>query len=219
MNMQGKAIIFDLDGTLLDSAPDLTAALNHVLRAKGLPETSLAEARPMVGGGADKLIRNALARLNHAISDEERALWVEEFLVFYQDHLTDESTLCPHCLETLAQLKSEGALLAICTNKFTPYAVRIVQNLGASEYFSVITGYEQGGVRKPDAGHLKQTLDALATDGQNAIMVGDSMNDLLCARANHTKIIFAAYGYGAIDEPSDATIDSLAQLPTLIKNL
>lgn len=191
-----QAVIFDLDGTLLDSAADLTAALNHVLRREGREALSLAQTRPLVGGGAEPLLRKALSLSDHEPCDD----LIKHFLDYYEAHLVDESTLYEGTLPLLAALRSRSIKVGLCTNKPLHLTTRITAALGLDDFLDGIVAYEAGGTRKPDPAHLQKALGLLGVTADTAMLVGDSMSDVLAAEALGVAMIFASYGYGSLDE-------------------
>ena len=196
MNSTPQAVIFDLDGTLLDSAADLTASLNHVLRREGRQALSLTQTRPLVGGGAEPLVRKALS-----LSDDEPCDdLIRHFLDYYEAHLVDESTLYEGTLPLLEALRSRCIKVGLCTNKPLHFTTRITAALGLDDFLDGIIGYEVGGTRKPDPAHLQKSLDLLGVTADTAMLVGDSMSDVLAAEALGVTMVFARYGYGSLNE-------------------
>ena len=195
-SMTFQAVIFDLDGTLLNSAADLTAALNHVLRREGREALSLEQTYPLVGGGAEPLLRKALS-----LSDDERCDdLVKHFLDYYEAHLVDESTLYEGTLPLLEALRASSIKVGLCTNKPLHLTTRITAALGLDDFLDGIIGYEVGGTRKPDPAHLQKALDLLGVTANTAMLVGDSMSDVCAADALGVMMVFASYGYGSLDD-------------------
>jgi phosphoglycolate phosphatase len=184
--------LFDLDGTLVDSVPDLTAALNRLMRGRGFAQFSYAETAAMVGDGLARLVERALAARGHAPDPDA----VAEFTADYGAHAAVESTAYPGVTEGLRILATEGWRLAVCTNKPEVTARSLLSALGLAQYFSVIGGGDSFTTRKPDPRHLLATLAAAGGIPEQAVMAGDHVNDVLAAAGAGLQCIFAAWGYG-----------------------
>jgi phosphoglycolate phosphatase len=209
-------VVFDLDGTLADTAPDLTAALNHALDALGRPSIPPASVRHMVGQGARALLRKGLDATGG--SDEalvERAFPV--FLAHYEAHIADQSRPFPGVEAALDALAGEQVSLAICTNKLERLAVRFVDAIGWSGRFSAIVGGDTAGVAKPDPAPVH--LAVTRAGGGRAAFVGDSISDTGAARAAGLPCVVLSFGFH--DRPpaelgGDVVIDHFdALLPAL----
>jgi phosphoglycolate phosphatase len=215
-------VAFDLDGTLVDSAPDLLAALNTVLSEAGLATLSADDARGLYGGGARVLIERGLAfqgvRPEATVVEQMFA----RFLEFYEEHIADYSKPFPGAAEMLEQLTAGDAHLVVVTNKYERFAVKLLASLDLASRFAVIAGPDTFGVRKPDPGHL---LGAVARAGGNpvrTIMVGDSMTDIATARAAKVPVIAVSYGYRDVEAAAlgaDRLVDRLDELPAAVAEL
>lgn len=212
-------VAFDLDGTLADTAPDLTAALNHTLTRLGYPTVPAEDVRHMVGHGAKALLRQGLAAAG--IEDEtvvERGFPV--FLEYYEAHIADGSFAFPGCLAALDALKARGVALAICTNKLEGLATRFVDAIGWDCLFSVIIGGDTVGVSKPDPAPL---LAAIArAGGGRAAFVGDSITDTTTAQAAGIPCVALSFGFH--DRPpaelgADILIDHYDELIPALERL
>lgn len=218
--MSDPVLIFDLDGTLVDSAPDLTHSLNYTLTGDGLETAELSEVRKMVGQGARRLIETAVEWQGADRSTAEVDALLDIFLDHYSRNLCVDTAAFPGVAETVEQLARRHKL-GICTNKPVDLAVRLVADLGYAGYFPVILGGDSLPWKKPDARHIDATRDRLAP-GARAIMVGDSMTDIGAARNAGIPVIAVSYGYTAIpvaDFKADVVVDHFADLPAAIDEI
>jgi len=210
--MTGKvALIFDLDGTLIDSAPDLRAALNRLLAKRGLPVLDAPTVRGMIGNGAKVLVERAFA----AFGKQAEAADVEEFLTDYAANATVETEVYPGIEAALAELAAKGHDLAICTNKSAAATAIIMQQLGLARYFKGVTGGDSTLYRKPDPRHLASAISALGA--LSAVMIGDHENDMEAARGLDVPSIFVTWGYG--QAKGTYTAHSASDLPGIIAGL
>ncbi len=210
--MSGKtALVFDLDGTLIDSAPDLLAALNRVLAARRLPALDGKALRSMIGDGAKALVERGFAAHGRQAGPADLA----DFLADYEENATVETVVYPGMTEALIQLAGSGYRLAICTNKPVSAAAIILERLALKPFFPVLIGGDSTPFRKPDPRHLAGAVAELG--GGAAVMIGDHENDMAAARGLGVPSIFAAWGYGIAQ--GTHTAHSAAELPTLIAGL
>jgi len=186
-------LVLDLDGTLVDSLPDLTAALNRLMTARGLPGLVAASVAPMVGDGVTKLVERAFA----ARSVEAQRRDIDAFAADYTAHATEATRLYPGVEETLAHLKQSGWQFAICTNKTMAATQAVLEALGLRHWFAALGCGDSFAFRKPDPAHLIATLQVARGDPKRAVMVGDHANDIAAASGAGIPSIFAAWGYGA----------------------
>ena len=156
--MKGWTIVFDLDGTLVDTAPDLAEATNYVLSTLGLDRINELEIRPFVGHGALAMIDGAVKAHGRKLSERELHDLFEVFLVYYSAHIADYSAPYPHVIAALDGLKAEGATLAVCTNKMEKQAHAVLKAMKLDAYFSAVTGRDSLGAYKPDPRHLTETI-------------------------------------------------------------
>ncbi len=208
-------ILFDLDGTLLDTAPDLHQALNHCLKTAGRSEVSLQSVKHMVGQGARNLLIRGLNATGGMVSEAELDTLFDLFLVYYGDNISNYSVPYPGVMPALETLKSKGCELAICTNKPYGLARQLATDFGLDPYISVITGGDSFEVRKPDPQHLLRTLQQMSGPPYPAVMVGDSHNDIDAAKAANIPNIVVSFGYTetpAKDLGADALIDHFDEL-------
>jgi phosphoglycolate phosphatase len=190
----GATIVFDLDGTLVDTAPDLTNALNDVLVRRGHEPVSTAVIRGCVGHGARVMIEQALARAG-ADGDVDRML--AEFLTHYETNIARESRPYPGAIAALDRLAAQGARLAICTNKRESLSRLLIQELEIEHYFTALAGRDTFPVAKPHPGHLTGVIALAGGDTSRSVMIGDSDIDLRTAKAAAVPAILVSFGYGA----------------------
>ena len=217
-----KAVVFDLDGTLVDSAPDLANALNALMAEERRRPVTIDEVKAMIGDGAAKLVERAFAATGKAAGDGKEGL-TARFLGHYEGHATDLTRPYPGVIETLDRLKADGLALAVCSNKPEAPTREVLRDLGLDGYFGAVVGGDSlPGVRKPDPRMLRAVLDALRVPADAAVMVGDNANDVAVARALGVPVILRADGYTRIpaaDLGADAIIDRFAELPNTLARL
>jgi phosphoglycolate phosphatase len=212
-----RILLLDLDGTLVDSVPDLCAALNRLMQSRACAGFSYAETAAMVGDGAAALVARAFAARGRA--PDSAAL--DDFLRDYGAHAAVETRAYPDVGPTLDALAAAGWRLAVCTNKPVAPARALLAALGLAKKFSAIGGGDSFAVRKPDPGHLLATLTAAGGAAGRAVMVGDHANDIAAARGAGLPCIFAAWGYGppAMAAGSAAIAERFDQLPSIAGRL
>ncbi len=211
-----KAIVFDLDGTLVDTAGDIVAALDALLVESGRPAVGHAAGRAMIGDGARMLVERGFAATGGPVADLDAAFkrWVE----IYSADIARRSTPYPGVRETLAELKHRGIILAVCTNKADAPSRLLLETLDLAALFRAVVG---GDVkhRKPDPRHLLDTLAAVGISPGAALMVGDSPNDAMAARAAGVPFVAVDYGYSHVpprELGADALISNFAQIKELV---
>ena len=199
--MKLRAVIFDLDGTLADSAPDTAAALNATLAASGLEVLDLATIKTMVGGGAELLVARALAA-NGEIPEQRRAdALLADFLVRYRAAACVHTRLYPGARDALDELAADGIALGICTNKPADLTELVLAGLGLRGYFKCVVAATPDLPPKPDAAMLMRVLSEIGAMPSASLMIGDSAADLGCARAAGVRCILMRHGYSR--EPVD----------------
>ena len=215
-------IVFDLDGTLIDTAPDLIDTLNHTLAHQRLPQVPYDAARRFIGGGARGMIERALAMEGRSCSPADVDGLYTAFVARYAEHIADRSRPFPLVEATLDHLAVEGYLLAVCTNKLEWLSKRLLGMLELAPRFAAICGQDTFGVQKPDPEMFRATVLRAGGDPARAIMVGDSITDIRTARAANVPIVAVDFGYTdvpiAMLEP-DRVIGSFAQLPAALSEL
>jgi phosphoglycolate phosphatase len=185
-------IVFDLDGTLVDTAPDLTQALNYALARAGHPPVSAETVRSLVGMGAQVMIEEGLRRAG--VTADLKAM-LGDFLVHYEANIARESRPFPGAVAALERLRGGGAQLAVCTNKREVLSRRLLQELDLDRYFSAIAGRDTFAVAKPDPGHLLGTIRLAGGDPSRAVMIGDSDIDVRAAKAAKVPVVLVSFGY------------------------
>ena len=195
MKTQDPIVVFDLDGTLADTARDLISTLNVLLLREGLPSIEPEAARYLVGAGARALIERGFAINGAHLSEKRIVALVDDFLDHYATHIADETQLFPGAQAALERLSQAGFRLAICTNKPEPLARKLLDELSVSQHFSSICGRGSFLVHKPDPAMLRLTIDAAGGDHSRAIMVGDSKTDIDTARNAAIPVIAVDFGY------------------------
>ncbi|HZV20399.1 MAG TPA: phosphoglycolate phosphatase [Hyphomicrobiales bacterium] len=215
-----RAVVFDLDGTLIDSAPDLAHALNRTLQKHGLPPFPLEEVKGMIGGGLAKLAARALDARGFPRARLEP--FVAEFVEFYREDLTRSTRLYEGAAELLELLVRERKRLGLCTNKAQELTLQILNQLGLAKYFSVVIGEVAGIPHKPDPVPLLAALAALDATPEQAIMVGDSAADVECAKRAGVSVVAVSFGYSRTAPHllgADAVIESFGELPAVFSRL
>jgi phosphoglycolate phosphatase len=202
--LSGVTVAFDLDGTLVDSAPDLIGTLNVLLAGEGIAPLPLDEARPFIGHGARHLIRRGFDAQGAVLPDERLEPLFLQFLDHYTAHIADESRPFPGVRETLTRLRQAGAKLVVCTNKLTGLSVQVLDALDLSSYFGAVIGADAAPACKPDARHLLAAVEAVGGDIARTVMVGDAATDAGAARAAGASLVLVSFGY------SDIPVDQLA---------
>jgi phosphoglycolate phosphatase len=193
--MAGPTIVFDLDGTLVDTAPDLIATLNTILAREGLPAVGFAAARTMVGGGARAMIERGLAAEGLALPAPEVERLCRRFIEHYAAHIADQSRPFPGVELALDELVRDGCRLAVCTNKLEWLSRKLLGALGLTDRFAAICGGDTFGVQKPDAAILRGTVARAGGRADSAVMVGDAITDIAVARAAGIAVIAVDFGY------------------------
>ncbi|MGA7790531.1 MAG: HAD-IA family hydrolase [Xanthobacteraceae bacterium] len=213
-------VVFDLDGTLIDTAPDLIATLNLILEREGMAAVDFDAARRMIGGGARGMIERALVAEGRASSKSELDRMLGAFIEHYAAHIADRSRPFPDVETTLVHLAGAGHRLAVCTNKLEWLSVRLLDTLNLSRHFATICGQDTFGVQKPDPQMLRLTIERAGGEARRAIMVGDSATDIRTSRAATVPVIAVDFGYSEVPiatlEP-DRIIGSFTQLPAAIR--
>jgi phosphoglycolate phosphatase len=220
--MVAPTVVFDLDGTLVDSAPDLVATLNIIFAREGLPPVPYDTARNLVGGGARSMIQRSLAAEGRKLDAAQVERLVEDFIEHYAAHIADRSRPFPGLEAALDELAAGGCRFAVCTNKLEWLAVRLLDALALSKRFVAICGADTFGLQKPNPDLLRRTIARAAGESGQAVMVGDSLSDVATARAAGVPVVAVDYGYTetAVSEMGpDRVISALAELPSAVFDL
>lgn len=221
--MSSSVVVFDLDGTLVDTAPDLMASLNHAVTQAGLQPVSYEDLTHLVGHGAKAMIERTFALRNTPLSASDLEWQMKEFVDFYHGSMPGESLPYPGLLDAMDRLSQAGFTLAVCTNKLEMLATSLIESLGLMHRFAAITGGDTFPVRKPDAEHLLATIRLAGGVPERSVMIGDSLNDILVARNASVRSIGVPFGYSDVSIESlepDLVINHFDELtPELVENL
>lgn len=220
--MRDMTVVFDLDGTLVHTAPDLIGATEHVLGSIGLKSVPSAAITPTVSRGARAMIEHALSIHRYTASEPEVDELLERFLTYYEKNIAVRSKPFPDVLPSLQRLKQKGARLAVCTNKRENLSRKLLRELSMHDLFSAVVGRDTLPVHKPDPGHLIGTIILADGDLSKAIMVGDSEVDVKTAKTAGIPVIGVTFGYTVEPVSSfepDATIDHYRDLESRISSV
>jgi len=220
--MHDLTLVFDLDGTLVDTAPDLIAATNHVLEYVRVPPVDVNNLRPWIGQGAKYMIEMAIGPAHANLTDEESDWLLERYLAFYAENIAEASQPFEGAVAALEHFQAAGARLAVCTNKMERMSKSLLAELDLARYFAVIAGRDTFDAFKPNPKHLLDTIRTAGGDAERAIMIGDTGVDIATARAASVPVIAVSFGY--TDTPvhefsPDAVIDHYRDLEPAIKAL
>jgi phosphoglycolate phosphatase len=208
-----RILVFDLDGTLIDSAPDLAQAVNALLAELGKPPLAETAIRPMIGDGSRLLLARALA----ASGIEGPPDAFDRFMVHYLAFIADKTRVYPGVPETLAALQEKGHPLGVCTNKPYKPTVHVLEAFNLAHFFGAVIGGDSLPQRKPEPEPLLETIARLG--GGAAAMIGDSANDILCARAARVPGILIPSDYGLPAQDADVKIARFTDLPAALEGL
>jgi phosphoglycolate phosphatase len=217
--MPAPTIVFDLDGTLIDTAPDLIDTLNVVFAREGLPPVPYDTARNLIGGGARAMIVRGIEAEGRVVAPAEVERMFADFIAYYADHIADRSRPFPGLLDALDELAARGCRFAVCTNKLERLSQLLLEALSLAGRFEAICGQDTFGIQKPDPEILRRTIAAAGGSLRHAVMIGDSLTDIRTARAARVPVIAVDFGYS--DKPvselaPDRVISHFAQLPASI---
>jgi len=217
-----RTIVFDLDGTLVDTAPDLINALNFVLDREGLPPVPLHSARNMIGAGARRLIERGLELDSRSLGLKDVTRLTRDFIDYYAAHIADVSRPFEGLEDALDDLSARGYRFAVCTNKLEWLSKLLLEQLGLSSRFSAICGADTFGVSKPDPAILRQTIARAGGELSSSIMVGDAGPDIGVARRAGIPVIAVEFGYTEVpiaDLKPDRLINHMRELPAAVESL
>ena len=220
--MARTVILFDLDGTLVDTAADLAWALNQVLSSIGRDPLSEASVRTMIGGGIANLVSQGLEATGGAVGAAEFTLLTTNCKALYSDHVADRSRPYPGVADALPDLAKAGFGMGVCTNKPESASRRLLSALALDVWLPVVVGGDTLPVRKPDPAVARAVMERLGATEQTAVLVGDSVTDVALARAAGIPVVLVSYGYA--EEPikdmgADAVISNFAELNALLATL
>jgi phosphoglycolate phosphatase len=215
-------VVFDLDGTLAETAPDIMRVLNVILVREGLSALPLERARELVGAGARALIERGFKVLGRPLDAETLERLFEDFLLIYAEDVASHSHLFDGVLGALDQLMAEGYLLAVCTNKPILHTRLILDHFGIAQRFAAVAGRDSFPFHKPDPRHLTLTIEAAGGDPARAVMIGDSRTDIATAKAAGIPTICVPFGYTDVPietlEP-DVVIQHFDALPAAVRQV
>ncbi len=215
-------VAFDLDGTLVDTAPDLIGALNYVMGKASLAPVTMQDVGMLVGRGAKVMIERAFTMRGVSLPGSEIDRNLDAFLEFYDKHIADHSKPFPGAKEALDALTAEGARLVVCTNKPEAYSVKLLNLLGLASRFDFIAGADTFSMKKPHPGHLIKAVETAGGDMERAILIGDSNVDVATARAAGCPVIAVSFGYTDISPAqlnADRVVDHLKDVPPAVFSL
>ena len=217
-----RTVVFDLDGTLVDTAPDLINALNFVLGREGLPPVPLHSARNLIGAGARRLIERGLELEGRAATTDDITRLMGDFIDYYAAHIADVSRPFEGLEGALDDLNTLGYRFAVCTNKLEWLSKLLLDQLGLSSRFSAICGADTFGISKPDPAILQQTIARAGGQLASTIMVGDAGPDIGVARSAGIPVIGVEFGYTEVpiaDLKPDRLINHMRDLPAAVESL
>ena len=194
-DLDGWTLLFDLDGTLVDSAPDLIGTLNRMLALKGLQSVPVSSARHLVGHGARALLRHGFREAGTVWDEAGEPELFDRFIADYVDNIAEHTRPFPQVVETLDRLSDRGAVHVVATNKRTDLSLALLDALGLTGRFALVAGPDRVSARKPDAAHLLDALQLVGGDRHRAVMVGDASTDTGAARAAALPCIVCTFGY------------------------
>lgn len=217
-----KAILFDLDGTLLHSAPDIADSLNQLMVLEGMPEFPLESVMKMVGGGVSLLVERALATHGRKVDEEAHTALVKRFLEIYTPRAAEKTRLFPGARNVLESYRNDGIGLGVCTNKPESITRSILEALDVAHLFGAVIGGDTLEVKKPDPAPLLEALERLGCGPADGLMIGDSGADANAARAAGLPVILVTFGYTqtpAQNLPNDGLVESFRELPAAVEQL
>jgi phosphoglycolate phosphatase len=221
-DLAGAVVVFDLDGTLVDTAPDLIGALNQILGEHGHPGLPLESARVVVGHGARAMLERGFAAVGESLAPARLNRLFERFIELYTGRIALESRPFPGAVAALDRLAGAGARLAVCTNKRTDLSLELLEALDLRRRFAAIIGPDLAPAPKPDPRHLIAAIEAAGAAAAGAVMVGDSRADAEAALGASIPMVAVSFGYSDVapsDLPAAALIDHFDDLPPLVRRL
>lgn len=217
-----RMIVFDLDGTLVDTAPDLIDTLNVILTREGFDPVPFDRARAAIGAGARRLLERGLAQQGSTVAPARLDKLYADYIAHYAEHIADRSRPFPGVDRALDRLSAQGYRFAICTNKLEWLSLRLLERLNLGHRFDAICGQDTFKIAKPDPEVLRRTIQRAGGDPSRAIMIGDSITDIATARAANVPVVAVDFGY--TDTPvselhPDGVISAFDELPAAIEML
>lgn len=221
-DLEGWTVLFDLDGTLVDSAPDLIGTLNRLLVEEGLPPVEMEAASTLIGSGARALLVHGFEAAGADVERARSEALFERFLVDYAGHIADGSRAFEGVVDTLERLKARGAALAVATNKRSDLSELLLEKLRLRHHFAAVVGPDRVSARKPSGAHLVEAVRTAGGDPARAIMVGDAAPDAQAARDAGMACILTTFGYTPVpveDLGGDVLIDAFEDVEEAIDGL
>ena len=201
MNKNFKCVIFDLDGTLIDSGPDLASSLNYVLKKQGFESVNQSVLGSLVGGGAEMMIRKGFDHIQVKIDEKKVKMYISQFLEYYYNNCTNQTKLYEGVESTLKYLKKENFKVCLCTNKRQHLTNKIIKEFKLEGYFDFILGSSEELQMKPSVQMLEFCLKKLKINSpKQCVMIGDSDNDILPANKLNMTSVYVRYGYGKLSK-------------------
>lgn len=217
--MSAPTIVFDLDGTLIDTAPDLIDTLNVVFAREGLPPVAYATARNLIGSGARAMIERGIEAEGLTLTPAKLEQMFADFIVHYSAHVADRSQPFPGLIDALDALAERGCRFAVCTNKLERLSVLLLEKLKLADRFEAICGQDTFGIQKPDPEILRRTITAASGNPQRTVMIGNSATDIRTARAAGVPVVAVDFGYSerpVSELGPDRIISHFGQLPAAV---
>jgi phosphoglycolate phosphatase len=221
-DLEGWTVLFDLDGTLVDSAPDLIGTLNRLLVEEGLPPVEMEAASTLIGSGARALLVHGFEAAGADVERARSEALFERFLVDYAGHIADGSRAFEGVVDTLERLKARGAALAVATNKRSDLSELLLEKLRLRHHFAAVVGPDRVSARKPSGAHLVEAVRTAGGDPARAIMVGDAAPDAEAARDAGMACILTTFGYTPVpveDLGGDVLVDAFEDVEEAIDGL
>lgn len=221
-DLEGWTIAFDLDGTLVETAPDLIGTLNRMLAARDIPQMPVEAAQHLVGHGALALLRHGFQEAGAAWDEAEAPALLQTFLDDYLEHIADHSRPYDGVVDALDRLAERGALLCVATNKRTDLSVALIEALDLTRHFALVCGPDLVSARKPDGAHIREAVQKAGGDPARTIMVGDGAPDVQAAKSAGVPCIVVTFGYTPIPAAElggDVLIDSFEDIEEAIDGL
>lgn len=214
-----SAIVWDLDGTLIDSAADLAQALNALLVDAGHPAIAANRVRPMIGDGVEKLIERGFAAAGETLSQSRQQSLIRRFISAYTDCATDNTRLYPGARLVLQHFADAGVRQGLCTNKPESISRKIIANLLLTDFFAAVVGGDTTETKKPNPLPLRSCIFALDVTPERSVMIGDSAIDVATARAAGVGVGLVSHGYSRTDVATLGADFVVDQLPSVTKIL
>lgn len=215
-------VIYDLDGTLIDSARDMCVAVSRVLADHGLPAISDEDARHFMGEGSKITMRRAFAKNGRTLDEAEASAVTREFVRYYEANPVRYTTAFDGVAEVVARFDRLGLRQGVCTNKFEGPARTILKDLKLMPPIADVAGADTFTVRKPDPGHILQLIDKIGGHRERAVMIGDSVHDVAAAHAASIPAVLVSWGYTArpaSELGAEAVIDHFSSLPQALEQI